>query len=339
MQLHEFCVLHLSKKRSEKLQISPKTGLLQSDLVKSSLGVLFLDTCQRWIWVGHFRQLDQISLSLAENPFLEQYQGQKAYSFLLKVACGLESEIKGETEIFGQMKEGWKSLSTFIDPETADPRVSLAYWIQKLFEDTKEIRTRYLKNQGGTSYGTLVRKVLKDQAQGDLGPLFLVGAGKIARSIAPYFVDRPIWLWNRDQAHLEAFSKELLEACPALSLKKIVGPDQEREAWETASQVVVCIPADPEQDSQRVQWFSQKKTQPGAIVHLGMMRRRSLGSWSSLPQFYSLDDLFVIQNALGVARYGQFAQALKACEEKSKLRALGASLTIPHGWEDLINFA
>jgi hypothetical protein len=52
-----------------------------------------------------------------------------------------------------------------------------------------------------------------------------------------------------------------------------------------------------------------------------------------------LDDLFALEKSQGAVRSTQIIQAARACEEKAKLRSLGSSITIPHGWEDLALFA
>ena len=49
----------------------------------------------------------QILLTAGSDAAGELYQGADAYGFLLRLASGLESEIAGETEIFGQIKEAW----------------------------------------------------------------------------------------------------------------------------------------------------------------------------------------------------------------------------------------
>ena len=50
-------------------------------------------------------------------------------------------------------------------------------------------------------------------------------------------------------------------------------------------------------------------------------------------------DITELCDALGVSRSEQVTQARRACAERAKLRALGSSLSIAHGWEDLAAFA
>src|SRR5690242_20239990 len=164
MKLESLRVLHLAKNQDRDCRVN-WTG---------HPSVFHLNTCQRQVWIMNSAKVSAAPVSTG----LEIYQGQEAYRFLLRWAAGLKSEVLGETDIFGQIKSAWKIAEATRDPSL----LGLSSWIQRLFEDTKEIRTQYLQNLGGSSYGTLIRKWLKNRTE---GPLFLVGAGQIAQSVAP----------------------------------------------------------------------------------------------------------------------------------------------------------
>jgi len=315
MQLKSLRVLHL---RKNKLKDSAASTALAH--VGPVQGSFFLDSCQRYVWVCSDDLFSQ-SVALAQVSAFsecEVLKGQDAYLFLLRVACGLESEIQGETDIFGQLKTAWKA-----NERNAEP--GLGSWMQRVFEDTKEIRSRYLQNLGGASYGTLVRKILKDTLVE--GPILIAGAGQIARSVAPFLLEQEIWITNRSAENLEEFARELESQGGRV---RRITPAEEAEAWTRAAHVVVCVP----RDASRVATESVR----GAVVHLGASRSE-LGAWTHLPRLFALDDLFRIQKSLGEVRSTHIAQAARACEERVKLRDLGASITIAHGWEDLAIFA
>ena len=204
-------------------------------------------------------------------------------------------------------------------------------------EDTKEIRTRHLQNLGGASYGTLVRKLLKEKNENRNSPIFLVGAGQIAQSVAPALLDFGLKIWNRDPVRLCGFHQDLICRSHA-PIQKIQTQEEEAQAWKEARQIVVCIPYDEKSDAQRVQWFQQNPDTDRTIIHLGGMTGQS-SIWESLPQYYCLNDLFSLQSTMDQIRMVQIAQAQRACQERAQLRALGASLSIAHGWEDLAVFA
>jgi hypothetical protein len=326
MKLDSLRVIHISK-------ASEQAKLVVSKMLVSHSFYSF-ETCQRWVWV-----CDQ---SVSWRDGLQVMQGQEAYCFLLRWACGLESEIVGETDIFGQIKEVWRNR---VQAQAQESEFSgISFWMQKVFEDTKEIRSQYLQNLGGSSYGTLVRKWIKDSRLGeDVGgkdgkrSIFLVGAGQIAQSIAPALLDLNLILSNRDPSRLDALYSHLTTRNPSAPLLKITGRQEEQRAWQEASHTVLCIPQDSAQDRVRVQWFQQAQNTDRWVLHLGV-RGRDRGVWGALKNFACLDDLFVLQKSLGHLRTAQIARAEKACDERAKLRALGTSLSLPHGWEDLACF-
>jgi hypothetical protein len=299
-----------------------------------------MDTCQRWLWMSHAEKCvapepQGTALDSAQAGQIQAFRGYEAYLFLLRFASGLESEVQGETDIFGQIKEAWRNEKI----QNREIARELDPWMQRLFEDTKDIRSRYLQNVGGSSYGTLARKIIKNCSKKDSdGPVLIVGAGKIARSIAPLLLDHDLWLWNRNAENLFQLFSELSNKSRAQVQQFNVASDEQR-LWKEAKHVVVCIPLDSKQDAQRIAWFREGgNLAERSIVHLGG-RKGDCGLWNSLPLFHSLDELFELEKSAGNVRSVQISKAMRACEEKAKLRSLGVSLSICHGWEDLASFA
>jgi hypothetical protein len=273
-----------------------------------------------------------MSQLIAGSNELEVYKGKEAYFFLLRLTTGLESKVLGETDIFGQFKEAWSQAVG------RDKTVYLCLnsWVQRIFEDTKEIRTQYLQNLGGSSYGSLVRKMIREQGAHVDQPILIVGAGQIARSIAPLLSDFELWLWNRDPIRLCAFHDEISMRSRS-QVKKLGTEESEAKGWREAGTIVVCVPLNSARDLQRIQWFQQGKLAERLIIHLGGIKEQC-ELWKAIPQFRCLSDLFDLQNVQGNVRSVQITQAERACEDRAKLRALGVSLSIPHGWEDLASF-
>ncbi|MFZ9594450.1 MAG: hypothetical protein ACO3A2_00025 [Bdellovibrionia bacterium] len=308
-------------------------------------GGFLMETCQRWVWVTpQDSRCSPSQLLFSLDPEVQFFSGYEAYFFLLRFASGLESEVQGETDIFGQIKAAWQSAQKK-DPfslQALDP------WIQRLFEDTKYIRSQYLQNTGGSSYGTLVRKILKDSVSQEAlkAPVLLVGAGQLAQSIAPLLLDllmdRSLLLWNRSlDGSLKLYSSLLqFSSQPRKpTLEIIQDEDQHERAWKTARQIIVCIPSDPILDPKRRAWLEAAGgLDQTTVIHLGG-RRSHLGAWSPWSRFYCLDEVFQYEKAFGNIRSVQMKKAIRACDERAKLRSLGASLCISHGWEDLATFA
>jgi len=269
----------------------------------------------------------------------EVYSATGAYAFLLRFATGLESAVRGETDVFGQLKEAWVHYKQNRGVLYRD----LSPWMQRLFEDTKEIRSQYLQSVGGASYGSLVRQLLRTyiKQQGErLGAdhTLLVGAGPIALSVAPWLATGEfgkLWVLNRTEKkalHLadEVVARQGEKARPYILQGDIVS---EQSAWEAAKVVVLAVPLDHERDEQR----RAKWPQGVPVVHLGTLRAEA-PDWAQHENFFALDDLFEIQRQAEGIRGDRFTRALRACEERARLRAMGGSISIAHGWEDLAAF-
>ena len=304
-------------------------------------GSLYLDSCQRRLWI-----CDARTLAERKPGALEIFEGVQAYQFLLRVSCGLESQIVGETDIFGQVKEVWKNAHG-ID---SGLKAYLGFWMQKLFEDVKELRSRYVQNLGGASYGSLVRRILREKS-GLKGPVLLVGAGQIASVVAPFLLDshdspnskNELWLLNRSRERAQGLYQELISHLsePDVSRVKVI-EDTGTDAWARAVHVVICIPMSQNEstDLERASRWKQQQQEgipKGLVIHLGALKNAS-GPWSTVEGFHSLDAIFDLQRSQGEMRSIQVARARHACEERAKLRNLGFSLSTAHGWEDLAAF-
>ncbi len=288
---------------------------------------IYIETCLRKIIVTR----RDINLALNEN--MEVMNGIHAYEFLLRTACGLESEVIGETDIFGQMKE---ALFSSREKLTDDYRDFLNIIMQRLFEDTKEIRTQYVQNIGGSSYGSLVRKMIQDSF-GPLNPkkLLLIGAGKLSKSVLPWLIegDRKVHLFNRSYEKAIEIKNALKQGKQQVEVHPLA---DELKYLKNADVVIYCIPSDIEFDLKRLEILNDGKKR--LIIHLGLLNKNAT-SWNRLSSFYSLDEVFNLQEKSNEKREIWIARANAACSERARLRALGGSLTLAHGWEDLAVFA
>ena len=77
---------------------------------------LVLATCLREVRICMRPAREHTSDREADAAGFERHVGAEAYRFLLQLACGLESEIAGETEILGQIKQAWRDYeAVFVD--------------------------------------------------------------------------------------------------------------------------------------------------------------------------------------------------------------------------------
>jgi hypothetical protein len=286
--------------------------------------VFAIETCLRLIWVDLDGAHDLAGL--AERFDGDLLRGRDAYHELLKIGCGLESEIPGEAEVFGQVRSAWKRYAAAMPAQAR----RLEPLMQRLLEDIKDIRTRHLQGHGGATYGSLARLLLgTDMNQ----PTLVVGAGKMARAVAPYLTGRPLYLWNRTPENLDA----LMAALRSKDAKDVVrlpaDPEAELAGWEKAHTIIVCVPADEQMDRKRLAAW-QARAGAGRIVHLGILSTAGTG-WKSVANLSTLQDLFALRDSRNELRAGPLARARAACEEKTRLRHLGGSPSLAHGWEDL----
>ena len=289
-------------------------------------------TCLREVLVGTAPTSSELPPDVARR--FEVRRGVEAYGFLLRLACGLESEIAGETEILGQIKQSWR------DYETSHPLAArrLRPWMQRLLQETKEIRSEHVVNLGSATYGSLARRLLGGRTG---GTTLLIGAGQLAGTVLPYLACAELRLWNRTPAR--AFELLAAQREGAVAERKVTvlpaSVEAELDAWQDANDVVLCIPADAERDPARVAAWRARRMSGGRVLHLGIRSAAGTG-WGDLPELATLDDLFALRDAQAEQRLGLLARARRACQEKAQLAQLddadgsrpGAS---NHGWEDL----
>lgn len=299
MQVHDLKLVH-------RLKEGP-----QDCMRLRSAHIFYLDTCQRQLWITQ----DSISLA-TEHLGATIYNGEAAYEKLLSVACGLESRVIGETEVYAQIRAAWRD-------QCAD--MPLDELFTRLFEDTKFVRSNFLTGIGGQSYGTLIRKHLQPAA----GSHFLIaGAGKLAASVVPMLTEWQLTLTNRSLAGAESLAVTVREQGAR------VGVTDTPVSLHDITHSIICRPFDREADQQLLNL-------PGltSFIHLGASADE-LASLCVPQQVYaaSLNDIFSLQVIHDQVRLRQVAKARRACRERAQLRNLGSSVCLPHGWEYLAAF-
>jgi glutamyl-tRNA reductase len=211
--------------------------------------------------------------------------GREAVEHLLQVASGLDSQILGETEIFGQVK---RAYAVALERHSAGPILNRLF--QKTFQAAKHVRTNT-----GVSIGQVsVANVGVDLALAVVGDLanariLLLGAGEMAEKSARAFHSRGarrLFIASRrfEQAHSLARSL----GATAISF-------EEREARLAESDIVVCSTAAPGTviSHAAVQSaLSKRRSRPILFVDLAMPRDVDSAVASIENVFlYNLDDL------------------------------------------------
>jgi glutamyl-tRNA reductase len=163
-------------------------------------------------------------------------QGRDAVQHLLEVSAGLDSQMLGETEIFGQVKDAYAAAQSrgFTGPV-------LNRVFQKGFQAAKHVRTNTAITEGQVS----VANVAVDLALSIFGRLeeariLLLGAGEIGEKTAKAFR-------SRGAAGLTVASRRLERAMElARTLDASAMPFEQREARLAEFDVVVCATSAPD---------------------------------------------------------------------------------------------
>ena len=152
------------------------------------------------VWATCLRSLAFVSPvqgAVLEQAHDEKYVGKAAYQFLLEVVCGLHSPIVGETEVFGQFK--------LFMAEWLKIQPQYAVLAQRILSDAKSLRSEFLSGLGNQSYGSWLRKNLKENT------LHIIGGGHLVREVLPYLTKqgKKVVLHVRNPGKVDFFEGEI----------------------------------------------------------------------------------------------------------------------------------
>jgi glutamyl-tRNA reductase len=298
-------------------------------------GDLFtLETCQRWIGVSY--GVPATPMPWAFTAAAECHQGVEAYAFLLRHACGLESLMVGETEVFGQVKERWRAFTA----EPSRQSANLAPVFQKLFEDVKTVRRSHLQNLGQASYGSLLRRLLTQTPL--KRPVMVLGAGHFAQSLLPWLAAFEVRLANRTEPKAQALAATLQNEGGAFQKNPLtVVPWDEALYSEIQGHchLVACVADDGGALTRRVAAWAALAPQGTLFFDLG-----EPGLWPadavvpSAVNHVTLNDLYALQKKEENLRTLEVQRARLAIEGLAARRFDSMHITLSHGWEDLWSY-
>jgi glutamyl-tRNA reductase len=207
-----------------------------------------LNTCNRVEFYGVAASADaaaQVTAAFCARQQFDQgefekirlnLRGRDAVQHLLEVSAGLDSQMVGETEIFGQVKDAYAAAQA---RGSTGPVLNRVF--QKGFQAAKHVRTHTAITEGQVS----VANVAVDLALNIFGSLketriLLLGAGEIGEKTAKAFQ-------SRGAAALTVASRRLERA---MELASVLGasamPFEQREARLSEFDVVVCATSAPD---------------------------------------------------------------------------------------------
>jgi glutamyl-tRNA reductase len=310
----------------EKLALTPeKTAALGARL--GGLGGLrewaVLSTCNRVEFYGVAESpaaIDRLQAefcALLECPPAElaaairQTSGLEALRHLLGVAAGLDSQMLGETEIFGQVKDAYAEA---LRRGTAGPVLNRIF--QKTFQTAKFVRTHTALTEGQVSVAS-VAVDLALKIFGELGAarVLLLGAGEIGEKTARAFQSRGVEALTVASRRLER-AMELAQALAASALPFAHAPGRLAEF-----DIVVCATAAPGlvlAPDAVAATMRRRPARPLFFIDLALPRDVD-PAVAELPNvfLYNLDDLAKIAEENRAARAAEVTRAQALVSERA----------------------
>jgi glutamyl-tRNA reductase len=308
----------------ERLAIESETAL-RADLaaVTGLRELAVLNTCNRVEFYGVGADLTAIEAVQAAYCARQKFAvaeferirirltGRAAALHLFEVASGVDSQLVGENEIFGQVKDAYAVAQASGSTGSVLNRV-----FQKAFQAAKHVRTHT-----GISAGTVsVANVAVDLATNIFGSLsgtrvLVLGTGEIGSATAKAFS-------SRGAAHLAVAGRRgevALEIAAALGAGTV--PFEERNGLLAEFDVVVCSTSAPGAILTAASIHSAMRRRPARpllLIDLAMPRDIEAGAADLQNVFlYNLDDLAKIAEANKSAREAEIVRCRAILAEKA----------------------
>jgi hypothetical protein len=236
----------------------------------------------------------------------ESLAGREAWRQLLEVVAGLCSAVVGETNVAGQFRRAWADAAPALAPGLYR---TLAPIVTAVLADAATVRGAHLQGLGGSSWGTLVRRLL---APADGCRVLLVGAGDLAASIAPYLRHVELAAWNR---------RPVADGRRAgfTTVGRWFEPDEADVAAHWADVAIVTSPADLDHDAAWLARFAARPAPLTAGVHLGQ-REPTAFRWPAGTQGYLLDDVLELARTQQSRRREALHRARQHCDSLAAAR-------------------
>lgn len=239
-------------------------------------------------------------------------RGRDAVQHLLEVSAGLDSQMVGETEIFGQVKDAYAAAQA---RGSTGPVLNRVF--QKGFQAAKHVRTHTAITEGQVSVANVAVELaltifggLKDTR------ILLLGAGEIGEKTAKAFQ-------SRGAAALTVASRRFERAMElAAALTASAMPFDQREARLGEFDIVVCATSAPDTvvSLAAVRAAMQRRpARPLFFIDQALPRdvEPAVGEIENV-FLYNLDDLAKIAEENRTAREAELARAGRSSRRKRR---------------------
>jgi glutamyl-tRNA reductase len=237
--------------------------------------------------------------------------GPAAVRHLVEVSAGLDSQMLGENEIFGQVKDAYAAAQS---QGTTGPVLNRVF--QKGFQAAKQVRSSTAITQGQVSVANVaVELALTIYGSLKNTRILLLGAGEIGEKTAKAFQSRGATAMTVASRRFER-AMELATALGASAL-----PFEQREARLAEFDIVVCATSAPDVvvTLKATRAAMQKRpAQPLFFIDQALPRDVEPGVAELENVFlYNLDDLARIAEQNRAAREAELVKCRAIVEEKS----------------------
>ena len=314
IEVRERLALGAEGAEAMRAQLSQMKGLREHALLSTCNRVEFYGVCEDESVVVELTRLFCARQSFPVESFTQvalSLRGREAVQHLFEVASGLDSQMLGETEIFGQVKDAY-----ILAQQRGSTGAILNKVFQKAFQAAKHVRTDTAISIGQVS----VANVAVDLATDIFGSLvetkiLLVGAGEIGEKTAQAFR-------SRGAASLTVCSRTMERALElASALGALALPFDQRASRLSEYDIVVCATSAPDAVISAIaaeQAMHRRPARPLLFVDLAMPRDvdpevTRLGN----VYLYNLDDLARVAEENRHAREAEVDRAREILAGKS----------------------
>ena len=311
----------------EKLSLAPETtAALQAEFasIDGLREFAVLSTCNRIEFYGVAASSDAAGRMTAAFCARQQFdsaefakvrlelRGRDAVQHLVEVSAGLDSQMVGETEIFGQVKDAYAAAQA---SGTTGPVLNRIF--QKGFQAAKHVRSHTAITEGQVSVANVaVDLALKIFGELSATRILLLGAGEIGEKTARAFQ-------SRGAAAITVASRRFERAMElATGLGASAMPFEQRETRLAEFDVVVCATSAPDVVVTRTLTKAAMHKRPARpLFFIDQALPRDVDPTVADIEnvfLYNLDDLAKIAEENRAARQAEIAKCRAIVVEKSE---------------------
>lgn len=199
------------------VSLENQTALLKAAQAKGVSGVLIISTCNRTEIFGFANRpclLIELLCDFSEgttkefSDFSHVYQDQQAINHLYRIGTGLDSQILGDYEIVGQLRQSFKLAKKIKTTNAYTERL-----INSVLQASKKVKNETKISSGTTSVSyAAVQYIIKNVSSYNTKNILVFGLGKMGKhtckNLAEYTNNKQVCLINRTEEKTIAFVKE-----------------------------------------------------------------------------------------------------------------------------------